>query len=69
MSNTRPDLKALEEIECDCVPGLVKVLRTEGIEGVRYACRTRPAGMNTVTHAYGGAGLRRNRSKKGGRCG
>ena len=30
-------LKSLTEIERDCVPGLVEVLRTEGVEGVRYA--------------------------------
>ena len=30
-------LKTLQEIEKTCVPGLVEVLRTEGIEGVRYA--------------------------------
>ncbi len=27
----------LEEIERTCIPGLVEVLRTEGVEGVRYA--------------------------------
>jgi hypothetical protein len=37
MSEHRPHLKALEEIERDCVPGFVEVLRTEGIDGVRYA--------------------------------
>ncbi|MDP9484524.1 MAG: hypothetical protein M3Q49_01810 [Actinomycetota bacterium] len=37
MSPTPPHLKTLEEIERTCVPGLVEVLRTEGIEGVRYA--------------------------------
>jgi hypothetical protein len=37
MSNARSHLKSLEEIERDCIPGLVEVLRTEGIEGVRYA--------------------------------
>ncbi|MDP9475918.1 MAG: hypothetical protein M3R38_09565 [Actinomycetota bacterium] len=36
MSESRPHLKALDEIEWTCVPGLVEVLRTEGIEGVRY---------------------------------
>ena len=36
MSEQRPHLKTLEEIERTCVPGLVEVLRTEGIEGVRY---------------------------------
>ena len=33
----RPHLKTLDEIERDCIPGLVEVHRTEGIEGVRYA--------------------------------
>ncbi len=33
----RPYLKTLGEIERDCIPGLVEVLRTEGVEGVRYA--------------------------------
>ena len=37
MSEPRPHLKTLEEIERDCVPGLVEVLRTEGIDGVRSA--------------------------------
>jgi hypothetical protein len=37
MSESRPHLEALAEIERTCVPGLVEVLRTEGIEGVRYA--------------------------------
>ncbi len=37
MSEPRPHLKTLEEIERTCVPGLVEVLRKEGIEGVRYA--------------------------------
>ncbi len=37
MSPTSPHLKTLEEIERECIPGLVEVLRWEGIEGVRYA--------------------------------
>ncbi len=37
MSEPRPHLKTLEEIERTCVPGLVEVMRAEGIEGVRYA--------------------------------
>ena len=38
MSEPQPHLKTLDEIERTCVPGLVEVvLRTEGIEGVRYA--------------------------------
>ncbi len=35
--SSKPHLKTLDEIERDCIPGLVEVLRTEGIEGVRYA--------------------------------
>ncbi len=37
MNPTPPHLRTLEEIERTCVPGLVEVLRTEGVEGVRYA--------------------------------
>ena len=37
MGGAKPHLKILEEIERTCVPGLVEVLRTEGIEGARYA--------------------------------
>ena len=37
MKLTPPHLKALDEIEHECIPGLVEVLRMEGIEGVRYA--------------------------------
>lgn len=37
MYEPRPHLKVLKEIERTCVPGLVEVLGTEGIEGVRYA--------------------------------
>ena len=31
VSERRPHLKTLEEIECTALPGLVEVLRTEGI--------------------------------------
>jgi hypothetical protein len=34
---TPPHLQALEEIGRDGIPGLVEVLREEGIDGVRYA--------------------------------
>jgi len=37
MSNARSHLKSLEEIERDCIPGLVEVLREEGVESARYA--------------------------------
>jgi hypothetical protein len=30
-------LKALEDIERECLPGLAEVLREEGLEAVRYA--------------------------------
>ncbi len=36
MSDAKLHLKALEEIERDCIPGLVEVLREEGLEAVRY---------------------------------
>lgn len=36
MGNSRKHLKTLEEIERDCIPGLVEVLHLEGIEGVRF---------------------------------
>ena len=37
VDRSRSHLKTLEEIERDCIPSLVEVLRKEGIEGVRYA--------------------------------
>jgi len=37
MSDAKPHLKTLEEIERGCLPGLVEVLREEGVEGVRCA--------------------------------
>ncbi len=37
MSDAKPHLRTLEEIERTCVPGLIEVLRTEGIDSVRYA--------------------------------
>ena len=37
MSDAKPHLRTLEEIERTCVPGLVEGLRTEGIDGGRYA--------------------------------
>ena len=36
MSSTPEHLKALEEIEHEGIPGLVEVLREEGVEAVRY---------------------------------
>ena len=39
MSNPKPHLEDLAQIERECIPGLVEVLRTEGVEGVRYALR------------------------------
>ncbi len=36
VGSTPPHLKTLEEIEHDCIPGLVEVLREEGLEAVRY---------------------------------
>ncbi len=37
MKDTPPHLQALEEVEKAGIPGLVEVLREEGIDGVRYA--------------------------------
>jgi hypothetical protein len=37
MSETPSHLKALEAIECSGIPGLIEVLREEGLDGVRYA--------------------------------
>jgi hypothetical protein len=37
MKDTPSHLKALEEIEREGMPGLLEVLREEGIDGVRYA--------------------------------
>ena len=36
MRNTPPHLKSLEEIEKTGIPGLVEVLREEGLDSVRY---------------------------------
>lgn len=35
VDRSHPHLKTLEEIEQDCIPGLVEVLQAGGIEGVR----------------------------------
>ena len=37
MKDTPPHLQALEELEKTGIPGLLEVLREEGIDGVRYA--------------------------------
>jgi hypothetical protein len=37
MKDTPPHLQALEEVEEAGIPGLLEVLREEGIDGVRYA--------------------------------
>ena len=36
MENTSRHLKTLEEVERECIPGLVRVLKEEGLEAVRY---------------------------------
>ena len=36
MRETPRHLKTLEDIERGCIPGLVNVLREEGLEAVRY---------------------------------
>jgi hypothetical protein len=37
MKDTPPHLQTLEEVERSAIPGLLEVLREEGIDGVRYA--------------------------------
>jgi hypothetical protein len=37
MKDTPQHLKIFEDIERECIPDLVEVLREEGIEGVRYS--------------------------------
>jgi hypothetical protein len=37
LKDVPPHLKTLAEIERKCIPGLVEVLKQEGVEGVRYA--------------------------------
>ncbi len=37
MKDTPPHQQALEEVEEAGIPGLLEVLREEGIDGVRYA--------------------------------
>lgn len=39
MKETPPHLRTVEEIEQTGIPGLVEVLREEGIDAVRYALR------------------------------
>lgn len=39
MSGSCPHLKTLDDIDRNCIPGLVGVLHSEGAEGVRYAMR------------------------------
>ena len=36
MRGTPTHLKTLEKIERECLPGLVRILREEGLEAVRY---------------------------------
>jgi hypothetical protein len=37
MKDAAPHLRTLEGLERTCIPGLVEVLREEGIDAVRYA--------------------------------
>ena len=39
MKDTPPHLQALEEVERQGIPGLLEVLREEGVDGVRYVDR------------------------------
>lgn len=37
MSNGSPKLRTLDEIERECIPGLVEILQQEGLKAVRYS--------------------------------
>ena len=69
MIDTPPHLKTLEAIERECLPGLVEVLRWEGIEAVRYALWDMTNWHADYALASGGAGPPRNRKRPAGRCG
>lgn len=70
MGETRQHLKTLEEIERDCIPGLVEVLREEGLEAVRYFLWDLTGWHHTTTTpSCGGTARRRSTSASGGRYG
>ena len=60
---TPPHLKALEEIECEGIPGLVEVLREEGIDAVRYVLWDATGWHRDTLHQPGATGRPRNRSE------
>jgi hypothetical protein len=62
MKNTPPHLKPLEEIEQECVPGLVELLRWEGLEALRYALFDMTNWHSDYDPAFGEAGPQRSRN-------
>jgi hypothetical protein len=62
MSTAKSYLKTLEEIETTGIPGLVEVLREEGLDAVRYIPRHAPAGTTTTALQLGEIGPLKNRS-------
>ena len=62
MESNRAHLKTLEEIERDCIPGLVEVLREEGIEAARYAMWDMTGWHKDYDPVSGGVGLQTSRN-------
>lgn len=69
MKGTPPHLKALEEIESNGVPGLVEVLREEGVDAVRYILWDATGWPATILLPPGVTELQRSRSGRAGRSG
>jgi hypothetical protein len=67
MSPTPPHLQDLEEIERAGIPGLVEVLREEGIDGVRYALWDATGWHRDFSPLPGATGLPSSRSGSVGR--
>jgi hypothetical protein len=52
MRDTPSHLKSLEEVEKTGIPGLVEVLRQEGIDAIRYALWDAPDCLGTTSPAW-----------------
>jgi hypothetical protein len=52
MRDTPSHLKSLEEVEKTGIPGLVEVLRQEGIDAISMPCGTRPDCLGTTSPAW-----------------
>ncbi len=69
MVNPPPHLRTLKEIECYCIFGLVEVLQTESIEGVRYTLWDMTGWHRDYDPCVWRSGPPRSRSDRAGRCG